>query len=259
MEKIAEIEIRITGKSGNQNLKPDNFDIRHVSSILQHIEDMLYPTNKKERPLITYDLKEGSVRHLFKTTVQSVIGFSAIIAQIESSQSIDFLELKSARAFEAIQDLSRQKNFNFEITTSQNQDSKLNITPKTSFYRSENLWVDAEFYFYGILKDAGGKNKANIHIDTDDFGYLAISVGKDFLREQKENMLYKKFGVRAVGKQNQDTGEMDFKSLRLIELIDYNTNYDDQYLNDLIKKAKSNWNGVDANSWLNQLRGGYEA
>lgn len=182
---------------------------------------MLYPNNKKDRPLITYDIQERSVRHIFKTSIQFIIGFCAILRQIQVSNSIDFLELKTARTIESIQQLSQEKNYEFQFTTSIKKDVELSINPNTKFFRTENTWTDAEFYFYGILKDAGGKNKANIHLDTDDFGYLAIETGQDFLMEQEENLLYKKFGVRAIGKQNLETGEMDTKALKLVELIDY--------------------------------------
>lgn len=259
MDKIGDIEIMVTGKSGNNDLKPDNYDIKHIASLLQNIEDLLYPNNKKERPLITYDIQEGSVKHIFKTTIQTVIGFSAILLQIQANNSIDFLDLKTARAIENIQNLSLQKNYEFQIKTSLNDNYELKISPSTKFFRTENIWVDAEFYFYGILKDAGGKNKANIHLDTEDYGYITIETGKAFLQEQEDNMLYKQFGVRAIGKQNIETGEIDTKSLNLIELIDYNPKFNDDYINQLISKAKKNWKGVNPDEWLLNLRGGYEA
>lgn len=259
MEKIGEIEIRVIGKSGNQDLGPDNYDIKHIATILQNVEDLLYPNNKKDRPIITYDIKEGSVKHLFKTTIQAVIGFSAVLGQIQANESIDFLELKTARAIENIQNLSLEKNYEFQIKTSFKENYELSITPYTKYFRTENIWVEAEFYFYGILKDAGGKNKANIHLDTQDYGYWSIETGEEYLKKRKENLLYKKFGVRATGKQNIETGEIDTKSLSLLELIDYQPKFDIDYLNLLIKKAKKSWENIDPDEWLLNLRGGYEA
>lgn len=259
MDKIGGIEIRVVGKSGNLELKPDNYDIRHIASILQNVEDLLFPNSKRDRPLITYDIEEGSVRHIFKTSIQYIIGFSAILGQIQDSNSIDFLDLKTARAFESIQELSLQKNYEFQFSTSVKGNIELSINPKTKFYRSENIWVDAEFYFYGVLTNAGGKSKANIHLDTKEYGSLTINTGKDFLEGQEENLLYKKFGVRASGKQNLDTGELDTKSLTLLELVNYNPRYDSEYLDSLISRAKKSWKGVNTNEWLNNLRGDYEA
>lgn len=229
MDKIGDIEIRVVGKSGNIDLKPENYDIKHIASILQNVEDLLYPNNKKDRPLITYDIEEGSVRHIFKTAIQYIIGFSAVLGQIQDSNSIDFLDLKTARAIEAIQQLALQKNYEFQFSTSIKNDIELLINPSTRFFRTENNCADAEFYFYGILKDAGGKSKANIHLDTDEYGYLAIETAQDFLMEQEGNLLYKNFGVRATGKQNLETGEIDNKSLKLVELINYNPRFDADY------------------------------
>lgn len=56
----------------------------------------------------------------------------------------------------------------FQIKTSLKDDYELIINPSTKYFRTETIWAEAEFYFYGILKDAGGKSKANIHLDTRD-------------------------------------------------------------------------------------------
>ncbi len=191
--------------------------------------------------------------------MQYVIGFNAILAQIHHSQSIDFLDVKTAKAFESFQQLAQEKDYEFQFRTSVSKQNELTINNETRYFRTVSTWTDAEFYFYGILKDAGGKNKANIHLDTDDYGYLAIETGQDFLMEQEQNLLYKKFGVRATGKQNVETGEIDTKSLKLVELIDYDPTFDSDYLNKLISKAKRSWRDIDVDEWLNQFRGGYEA
>jgi hypothetical protein len=259
VEKIGDIEIRVVGSSGNYALSPDNYDIRYIASLLQNIEDLLYPNHKKNRPLITYGLQEGSVRHIFKTPIQYIIGFSALLAEIQSTGSIDFLDTKTANAIEEIQQLSLEKNYEFQITTSVKKEVELLIAPTTQYFRTKSLWAEAEFYFYGTIKDAGGKSTANIHIDTAEHGYLTIEAEQSFLMVQEENLLYKKFGVRASGKQNLETGEIDTKTLKLVELINYNPAYDEDYLSSLISKAKVSWNGVDGGDWLTNLRGTYEA
>ncbi len=259
MEKFGHIEIRVLGNKGNLKLSPDNYDVKEIISMLQNIQDLLYPTNKKDRPLITYDLQEGSVKHVFKTSIQAIIGFSAILTQIQKSNSIDFLELKTAQAIENIQNFSYQKNYDFEIKSSVDNETVLNINPSSKFLRTENIWVEAELYFYGTLTNAGGKSSINIHLDTDEFGSLTIYTDKDFLMVQEENLLYKKYGIRALGKQNVETGEIDKKTLKLVELIDFAPKYDDAYLNSLIKKAKGKWKGIKPDEWLNEMRGDYDA
>tara|TARA_A100000171_G_scaffold23606_1_gene21943 strand:- start:2453 stop:3232 length:780 start_codon:yes stop_codon:yes gene_type:complete len=259
VEKIGDIVIRIQGQKGNMNLSPDNYDIREIISTLETVEALLFPNQKKERPVISYGLEEGSVKHVFKTSMQAVLGFTAILGQINENNSIDFLELKSAQAIEAIQNSAYQKNYSFEISTSVSEGVLLKVDSKSRFLKTETIWADAEFYFYGTLTNAGGKSNPNIHLDTPEYGSLTISTQKEVLRNKEENMLYKKFGARVTGKQNSETGEFDKSSLELLELFDFEPKFDKEYLLSKIKKAKNNWSGVDKTKWLKDLRGGYDA
>ncbi len=258
MEKVGKIEVIIKGKWGNQEISPDNFDVRYILRLIEDMENILYPGKEKERPIITYNIEEGSVKHVFKTGMQAIIAATAILTEVGKTQNINFLNIKTARAIEDIQKFSKDKNFEVSFKTSISKDQILKITPETVFIRDLNYWVDTEFYFYGILTNAGGKNKPNIHLDTEEFGTLIIKTGKSYLAKQKENLLYKPFGVRAIGKQNVETGEIDTKSLELIDLFEYQPHYDENYLNKLIKKASKHWKGIDADKWLNEIRGNYE-
>ena len=259
MENKGNIEIRIQGKMGNIELSPESYDINEIITILQSAESLLFPSNKKERPTISYSIESGSVRHIMRTSLQAVIGFNAIIGQINADNSLDFLESQSAKALETIQQNAIKNDFHFSITTSIEASNELKINSQSKLTRTKNVWVDSEFYFYGTLTNAGGKNKANIHLDTDQFGSLYIDTDKDYLGKIEENLLYKKFGVRAIGKQNIQTSEIDRQSLKLIDLIDYNPKYDQDYLAQLVNKASSSWEGIsDADKWLADLRGGYE-
>lgn len=120
--------------------------------------------------------------------------------------------------------------------------------------------MEAEFYLYGELTNAGGKNNPNIHLDTKEHGTLRIAVDKDYLKQGEKNLLYKKFGVRAIGRQNLQTFEMDPNSLRFIELLDLDATYSQSYLDNLLRRAAPAWADVnDADTWLEELRGGAHA
>jgi hypothetical protein len=260
VEKTGFIQIRITGSKGNLDLSPDNYDIREIISILENAENLLYPGDKKERPPITYQLEEGSVKHIFKTSIQYIIGFNAILGQINQVQNIDFLDLSTARALENIQDTAAKKDYAFIIKTSINDSNEVRIDRTTRFYRTEAVWVDAEFYFYGKVTNAGGKDKANIHILTEESGVIRIETPISFLEEYEDNLLYKTFGIRAIGKQHSETGEFDKSTLKFLELINYQPEYDEKYLKSLRDKAKKSWLGsINPDEWLKQIRGGYDA
>ena len=78
MEKNGQIEIRVSGKIGNVDINPDNFDIREIISILENVDDLLYNGDKKNRPLISYDIQEGSVRNILRQELSLMIIRKAI-------------------------------------------------------------------------------------------------------------------------------------------------------------------------------------
>ena len=84
---------------------------------------------------------------------------------------------------------------------------------------------------------------------------LTIATEKGILEGLENNLLYHNCGVRAKGRQNIATGEIDRHSLVLVSLVDYNPKFDENYLNRLIKKAASTFKGIDADELINELRG----
>ena len=256
MDRIGYIEIKVVGRKGNLELTPVNYDIKDIVAVLDCAENLLFPNNKKERPTISYDIKEGSVKHILSTSLQAIIGFNALILQISThNYSIDFLESSTARAFEFFQEAARKQDVSFEISTSVRNSGRLIVNKDTKFIRSEEIWVDAEFYFYGTVTDFGGKEKANIHLDTKEYGLLKVNSEKAILRDYESNPLYKPYGIRATGKQNVHTGELDKSTLGLIEIIDFDRNYKEEYIAGLIKMASPSWEGVsDVDDWLKQMR-----
>lgn len=256
MEESDKIEIRVIGRMGNDPLSPENFDIREIKSLFDVVETLLYPNQKNSRAPITYSLETGSVRNIFRTTRQSAAAFIAIVSLVQQSGSLEGLELPTARAFQEIQKSAIRNNFTYEFGTPYNEVPSLTISKETAYHINENLWADAEFYFYGVLVNAGGKDKTNIHLQTKDNGLLTIATEKEFLQGLEENVLYKHFMVRAVGRQNILSGELDTSSLQLLELSTYDPTYNEKYLDNLIKKASPKWADVmDADKWVSEIRG----
>lgn len=261
MDKIGQIEIQIEGSKGNIELSPDNYDIKEIISILENAENLLFSGDKKDRPNISYKIEQGSVRHIFKTSIQYIIGFNAVIGQVQKVQNIDFLDLSTAKAFENIQEIAIKKNYTFTIKTSLENTNEVRVDKTTHLFRTEAIWSDAEFYFYGKITNAGGKDKTNIHINTDEFGSVTIYTPISFFENLEENIIHKRpYGIRAIGKQHSETGELDKSSLKFIEIVEYQPTYDEKYLQSLRDKAKKSWLGnVDADNWLREIRGGYDA
>ncbi|WP_309614920.1 hypothetical protein [Flavobacterium sp.] len=259
METKGIFEIRVSGNKGNEPLKPENTDIKEIKVILDNIEDILYP-NQKDRPTISYSIEEGSVKHIFIVGSQALIGLTANLEVVNQQHSIDFLELKTAQAIERIQNISYNKNYSFELKTNVGEkEFFFEINPSTSYKRTLDLWVDAELYFYGEITNTGGKNKSNLHLDTEDFGTVIIEAPKEFFLNEEKNLVYRKYGFRVTAKQNIDSGEFDKSSLKFVEMIPYLPKYNEDYLNKLIERSTSKWKDIDADDWLRDLRGGYDA
>lgn len=256
MAEDGKIEIRVTGKIGNEPLSPDNFDIREIRELFDVVETLLYPSNKLGRPSISYSIKEGSVKNIFTTTRQAAVSFLAIIAMVQETNSLEGLELSTAKALQEVQKSAVRNNYIYEFYDPGKGKPSLTISSNTSFHINENLWADAEFYFYGTLVNAGGKDKSNVHINTKEHGLLIIATEKQLLMELKENVLYKFFKVQAKGRQNIITKELDASSLKLLEMEPFDPAYTEQYITDLIKKASPKWKNVrDVDNWLSKIRG----
>ena len=62
--------------------------------------------------------------------------------------------------------------------------------------------------------------------------------------------------VRAKGRQNIRSGELDMSSLELLEMKQYDPSYNEQYLAGLIKKATPKWLEIeDVDEWIDKIRG----
>ncbi len=248
------IEIYIEGNKGIQPLSVDNYDIKELSSFLRNIDGLLSVGGKRSEVALK-EINEGSVRLRLATTLQTMAVFAATISVISGNETLDGIDPSTAKTVEEIQRDSRIKGYTYSFSTG-NSDKKLIITPSSNYKRSDALWADGEFYFYGIIHDAGGKTIPNIHVDTKEFGSLTIDASKEYLRDQPRNLLYHTCGIRAKGRQNIATKEIDRDSLVLIELFDYSPKFDKNYLNDLISKATPILSEItDKQEWLNELRG----
>ncbi len=81
---------------------PEDYDIKALRDLLAEVEVLLFPNDRRERPVISYEVREGSVRHLFLTGVQAVAQTGAVLGLVASTGTIDVLEPRTAKAIEAL-------------------------------------------------------------------------------------------------------------------------------------------------------------
>ncbi len=243
------------GHAGALKLTPEVIDIRELKDLLARVEDLLFPGERKDRPTIGYRNEEGSVRNIFTTSMQTVIAFNAVLGQVQQQQNIDFLEVRTASAIEAMQNEAIKKGWAFTLSTGLTNSAKLVVDRETLFKRTDDVWVEVELYLYGEVIDAGGKEKANIHVSVPGKGVFIVQTPKQTIADLKESIIYKPYGLRVLGKQNMSTGEVDRNAVRFIELIDHQARFDKAYFDQLRKKASPWLKGIDPDAWLDDIRG----
>jgi hypothetical protein len=86
---------------------------------------------------------------------------------------------------------------------------------------------------------------------------ITIDANREQLAEDDKNRLYKEQELRISIKQNFRTGEYDPKTAKLLGFVDHQEASEDldDYLNDLIRKATPDWQGIDKDQWLKETRG----
>lgn len=255
MLQNGEIVIHIEDSSRKGRVSMESFDIKEVRKLLDEVETLLFPNSKTNRPIISYSVEPGSVKNIFKTSKQAVVEFGAVISLISSQNSLVGIEQKMARSIENLQKTAVAKGYDIDINIVGDDVSTLQITPNTRFFIESEIWVDTMLFLYGTIVDAGGKTNSNIHIVTSDGKSYLINTSKEQLHSIDKNLLYREFGIQVTGKQRIDSGEIDDKSLFLVSIFDYDSNYDEKYIKELVCRAKYTWSDIlDVDDWVRNMR-----
>ncbi len=250
------IEIHIRGKIGNEDLRPETYDIRELRDMIDIVCGVMGHSNKSN-DIISLEIEEGSVRQLFYSSKQQVMIVATLLQLVASNPHLENVDDKLASHIEAIQAKAISQGYTYEIGTSENN-APLLISPLTNYKRLDAQWVDADYYLYGTVENAGGAKDGTIRLRYRG-ELLNIDVDKEMLASLEKNIVYHECGVYVKGKQNVITYEMDKSSLKLVSFVDYTSIYNKQYLEDCIRKASPAWADVkDPVQWLHEMRGEYE-
>jgi len=257
MDTQGYISITITGKTSDGNLNPKDIDISETKELLSDVEALLFPTKaeKDERPKVSYEVQEGSVKNLFFIPAAKVIMFTALMSEVGKRGNIDLLEPKAAAIIDKWQRKSYTTGRAYLLTSSISPDEAfVKINKESQFIAAQTDWVNTNLYLYGKIYEEGGLNNVNLHILTDRYGKLVVDATEEQLTTGA-NKLFQICGLWVKGKQNRQSGTL--KELTLIDFLTYQTEYDEVVLNKLIDKASSNWKKIkNKDLWLNDIRGG---
>lgn len=257
MEPQGFIALTISERTSEGSLNPRDIDISETKEIISDMEILLFPsrTERDERPKISYEVKEGSVKNFFFIPAANAIMFTALMSEVGKQGTTDLLSHKAAAILDKWQKKSYTSGREYSIMSSISKDSPfIEINKETKFIAPQTDWVNTSLYLYGEIFEEGGLSKSNLHILTNRYGKLTVDATKDQLTSGS-NKLYNFFGLWVKGKQNVQSGFL--KDLVLIDFITHKQDYDEMALGMLIEKASINWKKIkDKDLWLSDLRGG---
>ncbi len=252
MTQMDHITLHIEGRKGVEAISKDNFDIKELRGVLDSVSRLFESGNKTAAVSLTA-IEEGSVKFVFQSSVQAVKQLTVLFPLIIGTPYLKDVDPEVATVIESIQLDAIKKGYSYSFETSDGE-CPLRISPETNFTRLAPTWVEGEFYFYGEIEEAGGSSRVNVHIRTKELGLLVIDTSKSFIKNREENLLFHTCGIRAKGRQNIITGDIDRSSLELIEILDYTPVYDKAYMDSLRDSVGDRWKGVDIDGYLSDIR-----
>lgn len=259
MTRKDHIDVVVRKTAGGEPLTLANFDIADLAMLLTRVEPLFYPGKKKDRPIISLKLDEGSVVARLTTLPQGVKTAEGILALVSEHRSLQGLERDTAQAILGLLDWVRKSTCEIRFRKKSGE-SLLVLDPATRLEVPEDKWYDVELYLRGTVVDAGGKHVSNLHLQTEDYGLVRIEVDPEYLAGLEENILYKQVVARVTGRKNLAEHKLDLQSLKLLELSilkHYDADSFKSYLNELREKAASHWEDViDVDKWLQEIRYG---
>lgn len=251
VEEQGYIEIRVSNRENS--LKPKDVDINEIKEFISDVESFLYPNRKekKNRPHISYDIEEGSVKHKFYLPITAVILFNGLTNEIKSRNNLDFLDYKRQFVIDKFQKKAIQDGYKIEFKNSMTNESTLIIDESTNFEMIAPTFVESEFYIYGEIYQEGGKTP-NLHISSKKYGNLTVSATKEQIISG-EKKTYKPYGIKVRGKK--DFKEDTLSDLTLLEFIQYKPIFNKNLLNKVIDRASVNWSKIsNVDSWLSDIK-----
>ncbi len=256
MEQTGFILITVKGKTPDGDLKPVDIDIAVTKELLTDVEMLLFPVKaeRAERPKVSYEVKEGSVKNFFYVPLAKAIMFTALMGEVMRQITTDLLEPQAANVIDKWQQKVYKTGQTYLIASSTSPDVPfLEINKDTKFVAAQSDWINTSLYLYGEIYEEGGLSKSNLHILTDRYGRVMVNATKEQLTNS--NKLYSINGLWVKGKQNLQSGKL--KDLTLIDFLPYTPDYDELVLSKLIKTASANWKKIkDKDNWLSDVRGG---
>jgi hypothetical protein len=203
------------------------------------------------------EIKDGSYKLVLTLPLALAAALESDLRKLQKENSLGDIDPKRAAVVERWQKRARANpNYVVAIESVENVFKPIHVSKDTDYHTpDQDEWVAVEKYVVGTVVDMGGTTAANVHLVNDETGRrLVAESSEDFLRDQKENYLYRKVQIHVAAQENIKTGEL--RDVRLISFVGNGPSYDEAELEAAIQKGTQAWANVpDSVAWLKGIRG----
>lgn len=259
MESSQKISFVLRKKVRGEEVTPETIPFALFNEFNHEVQRLVLGSLKESKLEDAHGvIEKGSYKLIFPALPFAVLAtLKPDLDVLANSQAIDRIDPKRADILEVWQNRATEdENHTYELEPAWFVARVIRIDRNSSFRKSsKSSWVRVEKYLLGQVENAGGAKNANVHLRVEATGRtLVLDSDQNYIREMTENPLYKRYQAHVVAEENTDTGEL--RHARLVELVPFDSSYDEGALDALIAKATPRWTDVpDANAWLSDLRG----
>jgi hypothetical protein len=215
--------------------------------------------SQRRAPLddVRFEIQNGSYKLLLTLPTLLAAAIEPDLHKLHHEDSLGDIDAKRAAVVRVWQKRALlTPDYRVTIDSPERTFKRIEISKDTE-YRTpdEDDWVAVEKYVVGTVVDMGGTTAANVHLVNEDTGKrLVAESSEDFLREQKENYLYRKVQIHVAAMENLKSGEL--RGVRLISFVGKGPSYDEAELEEAISKGTQAWANVpDSVAWVKGVRG----
>ncbi len=255
-----QIAFRLRAKVKQAEITPATIGFSLFNQFNTEVEEFLAGSQRR-MPLdeVRLDIQDGSYKLVVTLPVMHNGCCSPPdLRKLQKEDSLGEIDPKRAAVVKRWQNRARENpDYIVGIDTQEPEISRIQISRDTD-YRTpdEDDWVAVEKYIVGTVVDMGGTTAANVHLLLEESGKrLVAASSENYLRDQKENYLYRKVQIHVAAQENAKTGEL--RDVHLISFIGKGPSYDEAELEAAIAKGTVAWADVpDSVAWLENVRGG---
>jgi len=259
MAEPNQISFRLAMRVKDQEVSPQNIGFSQFNQFNSEVETFVAGSQRRAQlDEVRVEIREGSY-NLLLTLPALLLGIlEPDLRKLDREDSLSEIDPKQAEVMKQWQKRARNTpGFQVEINSNGLDFRPISVTKETDYRTAdEDDWVAVEKYLVGTVVDMGGVTAANVHLVNDDTNKTFVAASNEsFLREQKENFLYRKVQAHVAAIENIKTAEL--KDVRLLSFIGSGPSYDEAELEAAIDKGTKAWAGIsDPGAWLRSIREG---